>query len=120
MKITVFKKRPYSAMVNVSQDEAWRLVRSLVDQMQKNDPNTERLEMTDVAGQYFSIAVTPDLIRSLTSWDRRALIDGYALLVKHIHDSASAEGKEFLDLVQKAYGKELETALAKLSKLPEE
>lgn len=115
MEIDVFKRRPYSAMVDVSQDEAWRIIRSLVDQMQKNDPNTERVEMHDAHSQYFSIAVKPDPIRSLTGTDRMHLTSGFAILIQQLR---GIKDKEFVEMWDSALGRGLEATLNKISKIP--
>lgn len=88
MKLTVFKRRPYSAIVYLSQDEAWKLIRGLVCQMQTNDTNREREEFIDAGGQYFSISVEPDPVRFFTGRDRASLENGFNSLLMLLSEKA--------------------------------
>lgn len=120
MRIDIFKKRPYSVMVEVSQSEAWELVKSLVTNIQRNDPNTERKEFFDTKGQYFSIAVTPEPIRLLTKWDMRTLTDSYTELLDYLKLRKDRAGRMLYETLKESlFSKEMEATLTKLKKIYE-
>jgi len=63
MKITHVRKKGKNEVffVHVDRIEAYRIISSLAQQLERNDPNLGREEFFSDKSEYFSIAVEPEL-----------------------------------------------------------
>jgi hypothetical protein len=56
--------------IKITQDEALALIKSLANQLVKNDSNSERLESYTDKGEYFSIFVLPSNFKITKEYEK--------------------------------------------------
>jgi len=61
LKMDKYDRKEKGFFVRVTRTEATKLIGSLAEQLTRNDPNSGRLESYTNKGEYFTIAVVPEI-----------------------------------------------------------